>query len=724
MDLEGPAVAIARLRSTWDAQVRPSAWRALVALAFAVFLGAAHVARLGNPLPRAIAAGSFGLLLVGLVGRALVMRRRRADPRRVVRDTVARTHPELGAATLRALTLVDRTERDDRAGSPALAGLHLQRLLGRVSMERLGERASRSATRWSSAALALAAVGLGLVLFEPFRIIEGLDVVAASEGIAPLPLVWVDDVVMGATPPEYLHQQSVDVRRFRPTQQPRGTTLTVRGSPLHPGRRVVLTDGTTSVPFVDDGGGHRVARWTVADSTTLWIAAEFGDPARGGVRVRQPAEQAIVSIPDQAPRVTVEGAPRTVRLLDEPSIPIHYEATDDHGLREVDLVLRSGTREERRVLSHPAADVLIDRGGYELHAWDPFFKKAYVPVEITVEARDNDVVSGPKWGRSPAIVVIPPQVGEPEALRFKALRAARDAVVDLVAYRLNEKAPPAASAREHLTREKDAQAIAVAAVTAALAGSYGGLDVRGRFVSLSRGQLWRLARALDAEKKSPTAATHQKLLDETEDALLAFDAGLRGLGYRDAQAVARRLADVAEDAAAGLLAASSAAVAAEPTTARVRPAARVDAAVKVLDGGGKQLLELDELGRDLGRSLLTTCAGWPVPARPTICATPSWPPAIWPRACAGPSPRSAAEAGTGAGAAASSPGRLRVRTPASRRAPTRRPPPASATSRSWRASTRPRSATWKTRWSARSPPRSWTSSSRRPSSTPTPSARR
>src|SRR6185369_12831622 len=123
--------------------------------------------------------------------------------------------------------------------------------------------------------------------------------------------------------------------------------------------------------------------------------------------------QPVMSIPDQAPRVTVEGAPRTVKLLDEPSIPIHYEATDDHGLREVDLVLRAGTREERRVLSHPAADVLVDRGGYEVQAKDAFFKKTYTPVEITVEARDNDVVSGPKWGKSAPIVVIPPQVGEP-----------------------------------------------------------------------------------------------------------------------------------------------------------------------------------------------------------------------------------------------------------------------------------------------------------------------
>src|SRR6201999_362911 len=140
------------------------------------------------------------------------------------------------------------------------------------------------------------------------------------------------------------HQQSSEVRPFRATRQPRGTTLTVRGRPLHPGRPVVLTDGTSAVPFLEDGAGHLVARWTVADSTTLWIAAEFGDPPRasgpsaaqlitpspglrepgktdggasspgaGGVRIRQPDEQGVVSIPDEVPRVTVEGAPRTIK---------------------------------------------------------------------------------------------------------------------------------------------------------------------------------------------------------------------------------------------------------------------------------------------------------------------------------------------------------------------------------------------------------------------------
>src|SRR5262249_39489485 len=158
-----------------------------------------------------------------------------------------------------------------------------------------------------------------------------------------------------------------------------------------------------------------VARWTLGDTVTLFVAARFG-----AVRVRQSDEQVVLSIPDEAPQVKIEGAPRTVHLLEEPSIAIHYEATDDHGLREVDLVLRSGMREERRLLSRPTGDAKIDRGGHELTANDRFFKRAFGSVEVTVEARDNDPITGPKWGKSAPIVILLPEVGEAEALRYAA----------------------------------------------------------------------------------------------------------------------------------------------------------------------------------------------------------------------------------------------------------------------------------------------------------------
>lgn len=612
MAQEVPAVTISRLQRIWEDEVRPSARRALLALTVGLVFGAAHLARIGSTPARIAAIAGLAALLIGLVVRTIILHRRRDDVRRIVRGTIARADPELGAATLRALTLVDRTRADEHAGSPALADLHLTRLLGRAPADRIAGHASRSGSRWSSVGFALAALCGIVALSTPLRIVEGLDVLAARDGVAPLDLTWLETVEMAMVPPEYLHQSGGELTPFSRTSAPRGAAITVRGRPLHEGRALVLTDGKSDVAFVDDGSGALVARWTLGDTTVLRIAARFGS-----VRIAQADEQPVTSIPDELPTVRVESAPRTVRILEEPSIPVHYEAVDDHGLREVNLVLRSGKKEERRVLSRPQVGATIDRGGYEIRASDPFFKGTFTPVEVTVEARDNDTVSGPKWGKSAAILVILPQVGEAEALRYQALLKARDAVTDLLAFRLDEEkaakaaavatskaAPPGeakAPAADHFAREAEKQAVAVKAVDDALAGTYGGLGMRGKVVPLLRGQLRRLAAALDTEKKVVAGVAakslvdkHQALVEETESALLAIDVGVRMQGVRDTRSIARRLADVADEAAeAASLSGSSA-------EAKVPAVARLDAAVEVLGGGATQLLRLGDLGLDLG----------------------------------------------------------------------------------------------------------------------------
>ena len=607
MAQEVPAVAITRLQQIWEDEVRPSARRALLALTVGIVFGAAHLARVGSTPARIAAVAVLASALIGLVVRTIVLRSRRRDIPRIVRGTIGRADPDLGAATIRALTLVDRTRVDGNAGSPALADLHLARLLGRAPAERIAGHAARSGSRWSNAGFALAVLCGIVALSTPLRIVEGLDVLAARGGVAPLDLVWLESVEMAMVSPEYLHQSGGELSPFSRTAAPRGATITVRGRPLHEGRALVLTDGLSDVAFVDDGSGALVARWTLGDTTVLRVAARFG-----AVRIAQADEQPVTSIPDEPPTVRVDSAPRTARILQEPSIPVHYEAVDDHGLREVDLVLRSGKHEERRVLSRPQVGATIDRGGYEIRASDPFFKGTFTPVEVTVEARDNDTVSGPKWGKSAAILVIMPHVGEAEALRYQALLKARDAVTDLLAFRLEEKIAKAAAgpkvaseakatATEHLAREAEKQAIAVKAVEDALKGTYGGLGLRGKIVPLLRGQLRRLATALDAEKKSAAgvaekslADRHQAIVEETESALLAIDVGVRTQGVRDTRSIAKRLADVADESA------EAAALAGSGAEAKVPGTARLDAAVEVLGGGATQLLWLGDLGLDLG----------------------------------------------------------------------------------------------------------------------------
>ena len=600
-----PVEWLRALRMAWDGEISPSARRALVAVFALGIVGSALIARLGTDKARSGAA----LLLAGLsaaaIFRSYVVWDRRKDTRITIRETVGRTDPKLGDATLRALSLVHQTRVDETAGSPALAALHLRRMLDRAPIDRIRTRAAKVAVAWSIGAVAIAAAALVLVVVEPFRVVEGLDVLAARKGEAPVPLLWIEDVSMTATLPSYLHEPEELLSPFSPVALPRGSKIVVRGTAVHPGRRLLLTDGTTETELLPDGADGVVGHFPLTESARIRVVAAFGD-----VRIPQADQELVTSIADEKPVVKLEGAPRTVRILDEPTVQLAYEATDDHGLREVALVLRTGTREETRILSKPGTDALRDVGSYQIGANDPFFKKTYAPVEARVEARDNDEVSGPKWGKSEAVVIVLPQAGEPEALRYVELIKARDMLTDLLARRLGVKldggprpgapgragapsAPNAALAKEIAAIEADEQKKVRDATMAALAKTFAGLTPNGRMTALARGQWSRLDKALDAFKKAPSPTTYEKLVRETEDVLLAYDGGVRALGTRDTRSVAKRLADVADEAA---LAAGALALGMDGASATVR----LDASTQVLDAGGKQMLKLGDLGADLG----------------------------------------------------------------------------------------------------------------------------
>ena len=214
-------------------------------------------------------------------------------------------------------------------------------------------------------------------------------------------------------------------------------------------------------------------------------------------------------------------------------------------------MLRAGTREERRVLSRPAADAKVDRGGLRAARAIPS-SQTYVPVEVTVEARDNDAVSGPKWGKSAPHPVIRRRSASPRRCATRRSLEARDALTDLIAYRVREKAPTAADAKEHVGARGRRRRPAVKADAEALAA------IVRRARGAGRAPRWRAGSSAGSTRRSTprrsrrSRATHQKLLDETEEALLALDAGVRVARLRDARSVAKRLADVADEAAAAL----------------------------------------------------------------------------------------------------------------------------------------------------------------------------
>jgi hypothetical protein len=584
---EPPRLALLqRLARVWRERVDAPARKAAIAVTVASIFALAHLARLGTPVARWTTAAALSGLLATFVARSLMRRRGWRDPRWVVAQTLLSTNPEVGRRALRAMRLVDRTLIDDTAGSRELAHAHLERTLSKVPTGDVSREAARVAHRFQRVALAAGLVALGAVVYGPFRVIEGLDVLAARRGVAPLSFQWIEERALIGHPPDYLHQHDIIPEDLTTVELPYGSLITLRGVPLHPGRKLVLVDGKNEVPFVDDAAGGLIARWPLTESTRLRTAARFGQAL-----IFDPYSIEVRSIADEAPIVRVEGAPKTVKLLDVPVIEIDYEATDDHGLKEVHLVLRSGAREERRMLARLDGEATRDRGGYRLWANDRFFKRSFAPIEVTVEARDNDPLRGPKWGKSAAITVIPPIVGEPEALRYAALLAARHAVVDLAAFRIENgvgKQPKAHAARE--VEETDRT---ILLLEDTLDRSFGGLAMPRRARTLALGQIRKLRELRDREVKVTTSATHAKGRKLAEDFAIAVDGLLRRLDATDAASVAKRLSDVAEDAAEG-------AGEARRPAEKEHGVVRLEAALGVLDGGGTELSRLGTLGQDLG----------------------------------------------------------------------------------------------------------------------------
>jgi hypothetical protein len=222
----------------------------------------------------------------------------------------------------------------------------------------------------------------------------------------------------------------------------------------------------------------------------------------------------------------------------------------------------------------------MTRGAYAIEASDPFLRRTFLPIEVRIEARDDDALSGVKWGKSAAITLVPVPVGEAEAARYAALSSVRDSLTDLLA---SELAP---GANEADRRKADTErTLAVAKELRAM------LERRFAGVALAPGQrafLGGQARVL--ERKLPTPASAMR---RTEDVLLAIDAALRGLGNRDAANVAKRLGDAAEEVAEG-------AKQALDTEKRKAGLARLDQALQVLEPGARHLTVLGPLGRDVG----------------------------------------------------------------------------------------------------------------------------
>ncbi|MEP7049813.1 MAG: DUF4175 domain-containing protein [Pseudomonadota bacterium] len=540
-------------------------------------IGAGLLARLGTPVARGAAAA---LLLLSFA-QVFVSRRRDAkdfgDMRRTIRRVVVPIDRSLGERALRAARLAAQARLNPALGSLELAELHFERQLERVPLAMVERHAAKRGRSLRIAGFALVFLaGLAWVR-DPSRVSEGLDVLLARHGVAPVNMAWLDLARVTVQPPAYLRAPDRAIFPGLGSAEAQGSAVSIRGVPLASGRKLVLSDGAREVPFVDDGSGGVVARYVLNGSAELRVAARFGN-----VLIREPEGVTLEAVPDAPPEVALEGAPDKVDLRDFDRRELRYEASDDHGLREIDLVLRAGGREDRRPLTRLDGEAKLEHGAYAIESSDPFLRRTFLPVEVSIEARDDDATSGVKWGKSAAITLIPVPVGEPEAARYQALLAVRSGLTDLLASEL----APDAGAQDADRRKADAALTGAVAtqLRAVLEQRFAGLTLAPGLKAFLGGQARVLERAL------PTPASAMR---RTEDVLLAVDAALRGLGNRDAEAVSKHLGDAAEEAADG----AKQALESERRGAGLR---RLAQALSVLVPGAQHLVVLGPTGRDVG----------------------------------------------------------------------------------------------------------------------------
>jgi len=405
-------------------------------LSLLLFIGVASfvallIARGGTLVSRAGAGVLLGAVALACVGWAIRRRRRMADPLRALRASLSQVDPKGAERAVRALSTWVRLSKSSTRGgeSPELARLHVDRVFEPFTPSEVVRSLKEARRRRFWLVLVLACVFATFILTRALALIEGAGVLFAQRGVAPFPVAYITSIQVAAEWPSYLDGTGKK-RGLSPrlATVPQGSEVEIRVVPFVLDRDLILTDGINEQPLLSDGKGGLVARWKAEDPSGLRVAARFGD-----VLVFDAHETQVAPLHDRAPAVLLSGAPKELKLVDLESLELSFSAADDHGLTQIDLVLRSGQRESRSELASLDGRQKSYRGGHRLTREHPLLRRAFLPVRVTVEARDNNVATGPSWGESASYLLLPPPLGDEVAIRHVALREFRSKVATYLA---------------------------------------------------------------------------------------------------------------------------------------------------------------------------------------------------------------------------------------------------------------------------------------------------
>lgn len=391
---------------------------------------------------------SFGLAVVGPLQHL-------ADLEAIARR-VGRAAPELASDVLSACQF--STRRPDPAFSRALLDRHLAS--ASAALAALPAKAVFPGRALVPSVLALCAAAIlstAVCLAMPGVVETGTRSLLSDPHAPELALVRkaapapvVRDLTVTLYYPDYLGREP---RRFGASSggfsAPFGTSAVLEAEARIPG----ADRGTVLLP-----GGEAVSVQVLPDGR---VSARFPVTAAGMFRIvlgtkssmTEGPERPIEIEPDDPPAIALMRPAGTVELDENDDEIIDYEASDDFGIERIDIVLRAGLgREVRKTVARTANHVTRFKGRYRFSP-ETLRVEGGPRVEVELEVFDNDMIRGPKSGRSKTLVVqLMTRLSRHEAVLAEQGRAL-DALVDLLAERL--KAESAADPkRDPLTAER------------------------------------------------------------------------------------------------------------------------------------------------------------------------------------------------------------------------------------------------------------------------------
>ncbi len=522
------------------------ALRALIAGLAALALSAVASGMLVGPLPHAALLGIGWTIMSSAVLVALwrpleeIAGLRGAG----VAELLQASDPRLAAATRSAFALAQALPEGSSAALVAAHQRSVQERLGSVRPRAVvrWRRELGRAVPWALLALVVAAVvalGSGRARAGVFALVHPL---ATTRIDAPTASI-VESLDARIVYPSYLERAPLRVPGATRIDAPIGSTVEVRVVPRVAARRIEIGVGPQSLGCARAGETFSVS-FLVREDVPITVTVTDAD----GRAVRDAERRAVHAIADPVPVVHLLAPESDATVDPDDSILLAYDASDEIGVAEAELVITppDGRERRRRLEITPSTQV----SGDTFLAVRDLGAEPGDRVTLRVEARDGNDVTGPGTGRSETRTLLVASESTQRQAAIEDLEEIRDAALATLADRLEVPVPESEQAAVTRFANGSAQLTSLIAALGRLSFAARVGEAARSDAPVYAAMVTRLRRALAGERRTvephlapvdARTATDLGVRTELEDDVLVLTDMLARARVEDAAAIAREL---------------------------------------------------------------------------------------------------------------------------------------------------------------------------------------